>query len=937
MTHMALVAALALLQDPPLEKVKPETVLDCIRRVGREVESFRLRAARRVRGAETWIDYRRGEALIVQTIGHSNRMGFSMDVLVLTKQGLSYRVLRMGANGRILYGRSPFPQPRELYALSVGRNPEYVLLGAALMPEPFIASAREIVRVNEGDRDIFSVTGPALLISGQSVTPVLFVDAATGRLVRYVEQYDRYDFIHSVEAHERGLPSKTTSLYSVQGSAPQPGFEAEWSKDPPEDIPAWAKRDDLPALEGKGPLSAALAAVIPESRNAVDRDALARAKEGLKGLQDPIAQEMLLGLRLLAGDRGEFEEQIQASVESGRADPALAIGAALKLEQEGSAEAALKTLRGVDAAGALGKIRNRTILRLTFAAAATPEALTAEVGRAAEKLGTIEAADVLEPFAIVRGGTIEQEPTHISSRSREFIEGLKPLAKNSESLAIGLARHYARTNEGEEAVRRYSELLDDAVLAPKLRPEIESVARSLAGAEKLADRLVAAGSNDPAILAIHAMGRLSARDITGGLQVARRILEGGLDGDLTRLAALADMVFDTGDARTAESIFRAHLKSVTYLNAEQIRIAKKVVGSDKEKLFEILLTAPPRIPAIYVFNQVGINYRESANLIVRRDGAGTAGERDYLLAAELVRMRQTIPEFGKALSGAAERFPDVIEIQEAAGDWQALASRWPEASERFVHAARLWLEGKRPRVSRSASVSAIVENRTFQPADPLAIKIAYVFGKREDADGGLRWVEALLPRSGRAADQAALAFHLLGAADRAVDAYKRVFYREMDRLHANDPGRLAAGFLLLLEKLGRFDEGYFACEHIVKVYMPKKAGLQWSILQTPDLGKIRERLQDKMGPDPFVHVALEMPHERLTQSEEETVRRLARDLSSEFPEDRQAAQERLRGMGPGIAYLLRGYVEDGDPEVRSRVRELLSIWGEQELRRRFED
>ena len=51
-------------------------------------------------------------------------------------------------------------------------------------------------------------------------------------------------------------------------------------------------------------------------------------------------------------------------------------------------------------------------------------------------------------------------------------------------------------------------------------------------------------------------------------------------------------------------------------------------------------------------------------------------------------------------------------------------------------------------------------------------------------------------------------------------------------------------------------------------------------------------------------------------------------LSTESYKDRQASTDELVKLGPAIAPLLRKHIDDGDPEVRHRIEEVIDKLGE---------
>lgn len=937
---LVLWVAAALAWQDKTEAVKPETVLERIRENTKDIKSLRLKVKYDNRRAlsETTLDYRAGQALIVQTVNAFMSTGFQFDTYVYTPEGLSYRLVRFSGTGaRILYGRTPELYSRELLALGLGRQPEHMLLVAALFPERFLNGASSVTRVTEEGKSYFRILRPAFTWGGGTTTvPAILVEADTGRVARYLEQFDRYDYFHMADAFEGGLPSKVTSGYAVQGTNYQPAFELLRIDGAVADIPAWALRRDLPASGGKDALSIAAASLIPgdSSRAPPDRDAATRGKEALleylsKHPQDSVAQEMLLGLGVLLGDRREVEEQLKQI-----SDPAIRIGMALRLEQENAAEAALALLQTADATGPLESVKRRTLLRLSFSAAKTVEELVERVKAANAEV--VEAANVLQPFALARMGTIEMEPTLITSKSKEFIEELKAHA-SIKAIALGLARHFARLNEGKEAARFYEMILGDEPTVTALLSELEAVARTLSDAKPIVECVVARGSRDPGVLASFALLRLEAGDREAASTAVDQILEPEtFRGDASKLGPLAEKLFDVDLKDSSRRILERYVKSLGYLNQDQIRIVKKVLGEDRDRLFDVARLV--RSNGTYVLNQLGFNNKDILSIVNKRDESGTAGEPDYGIICELVRTRRVSAEAGALLSKAVEKFPEAIDMVEALGDARALEGQWADAAKHFARTAQLMIDGKRPRQQRGYSSSQQIENRPFQPMDSLVIKLAMAFGKSQDVPGGQEWVDKLLKRSGQRAnaEESAVAYQLLGDSDRAIQVYRKLFFKNEGRIVSGDPVRLATNFVSLLEKAGRIEEAFFACEHIVNVYIPQRTGVYWNPNSMSELKASHRRLREKLGPDALIKVALAQPSEPLPEQDERDVRSKIVDLGAELPMDRQAAHDDLVARGPKIGYLLKEAIEHTDAEIRMRVRQILTSWGEKELRRRFE-
>ena len=90
----------------------------------------------------------------------------------------------------------------------------------------------------------------------------------------------------------------------------------------------------------------------------------------------------------------------------------------------------------------------------------------------------------------------------------------------------------------------------------------------------------------------------------------------------------------------------------------------------------------------------------------------------------------------------------------------------------------------------------------------------------------------------------------------------------------------------------------------------------------------RARLLKKLGPDYLISRFLTKTFDPLGPDKEKAVKAAVEKLSSDESRERDAGFAELKKIGPNATPLLRPLLEGSEPEVKSRVRQLLSEWAE---------
>lgn len=244
--------------------------------------------------------------------------------------------------------------------------------------------------------------------------------------------------------------------------------------------------------------------------------------------------------------------------------------------------------------------------------------------------------------------------------------------------------------------------------------------------------------------------------------------------------------------------------------------------------------------------------------------------------------------------------------------WYQLANRRRSngiegSTEPYLKAIELWEQGG----------TTTGNEQTYRVQARLAVAQDWV---TSNPDGALAQLRAIDMSAGSGVDSRTVAqlFRQLDKPDEALaalDASKNDAWIFLD-------------YAMALESAGRLLEAYAyfrrAAEH------EKQNEWAYSHLDTTGEGRTAARALDefnaRVGPAKMMEEFFAQKFDAVGDEERAQVERLLRRLRAEDAAVRDGAQAELAKLGKKIAPLLRGHLDDEDPEVRTRVGHLIEGW-----------
>lgn len=250
------------------------------------------------------------------------------------------------------------------------------------------------------------------------------------------------------------------------------------------------------------------------------------------------------------------------------------------------------------------------------------------------------------------------------------------------------------------------------------------------------------------------------------------------------------------------------------------------------------------------------------------------------------------------LEKAAETHPDRPMI------WYQLATRRGTA-EAYLKAIALW--------EKAETVDG--NERSFLTQSRMTVAQLLV---GTDPEGALEQLKAIDVAAGVDVRTMAQLYRQLGKPDEALAALGA----------SKDDAWIFLDYAMALEGAGRLLEAYRYFRRAVD----HEAQNEWaySHLDTTGEGRVAQRqfdaFNERVGPAKLMETFFAQEFEAVTDAERAQVEALLRRLRAEEAAVRDDAQGELQKFGRRIAPLLRGALEDEDPEVRTRVGHLIEGW-----------
>lgn len=494
-------------------------------------------------------------------------------------------------------------------------------------------------------------------------------------------------------------------------------------------------------------------------------------------------------------------------------------------------------------------------------------------------------------------------------RAKEWKEALEGLTR--PGLALLLADDLLHGREDPRALE-HLDVLRASVEALEKAGETEPHAlRALAAwAEK-------AGAKD--VDALHRRLIASCARMDGDFRLKRRRMQIAADlaVDLAK-ASREDLAVEAGRAFLAHARERRSIPYILIVDQEKnpIRTLVQKYAADKkyrELFLEIKGIEVPWIVGQYMSDQFlpGASLSDLATAGIEELLRAKPAEADVLWFAKLLGTLQRASSAGELLRKAKEHFPKhpgilfaLVEAEGAAGKYREAVAACDEILALEVRAE----EAPRDRVlqRKSAYLAALGDT---DKARPVLDAIDLARGLLEPWE---LW-------------EISLAYERLQAPDRASQALLRAVELDAKPYH-----KLAQ----IYEKMEQYEgavrfyrrairEGYVAT-----ISKPRSDG-GFGVSEPPSREVPEEALRalrEKLGEDYFLDRFLARTFDPLTDAETRLAKAALERLQGDDIEDRDAAVDTLRRIGPRVTPLLRVPVRSGEEEAKARLRQLLESW-----------